>query len=215
MVSKPHFDFEHSKLFTNLPIIFMMAPLFLAIVLPVAATYKSVLMIIGIVAALPSMIVLEAYAKVAASENIVLKARIMPWGLEKEFHSEKPVGRLNSTYKAETDTYVTQWKLAYTHVLPEIGEFDNIEIEHSEPWEERNTARKGWAHWKGIEVRTSNIVLVELWLQPNLVKIDRLGAIVCFWMRSGSEDCMRFMELYKGDYNSALMGQLEEEMQRH
>lgn len=210
-----NFDFEHSKIFANLPLIVMGIPMIIAIFAPLAGPIKSAIMMIGPILAIPSIAMLTWYAKVSASEYIILKARIQPWGLEKEFVCERPAGSLSSTPKPETGTYLTQFKLAYEHYIPTIGDIDYIEIEHTQPWEERNLPRKGWAHWRGIEANVSNIILVEFWLPEKIVRTESLGLIMCFWLRSGSEDCIRFTERYKNDYNRGLVELLEKEMERH
>lgn len=149
---------------------------------------KSPIMLIGIGLSFGLIFILNAVARVEASKYIPIKARIMPWRIEKTFLCEKPIGEITSNYHQDTHTYVTPWRLGKTVKLPIFGKINAFEIEHTRPWTKRCMGANGNILYLGEDVENANVTLVELWLMNRSPRVEDLAAVPRFFMRSGSED---------------------------
>ncbi|MFA5365713.1 MAG: hypothetical protein WC325_11085 [Candidatus Bathyarchaeia archaeon] len=193
-IPKP--NFEHNKIFENLPLIFIFSILGLMMIPAIPAQVKSALMIVGMVGLFPSMYLLDVIARDQSIRNNVIKARIMPYKIEREFHIEKAIGRTNSTYDPYLKKYVTPFRLAVATTIKELGvnaPFKEIIIEHTLPFDERNKPNRAWVHWNGIEIQHPNVYLVELWYTGDKrigfgSSADYLEFVPRFSLESGTED---------------------------
>lgn len=193
-IPKP--NFEHSKIYNNLPIIFVFAVLALMMVPAIPQAIKSYLMFGALIGMFPMMFLVDVIARDQSIRNNVIKARIMPYKIEREFHIEKTIGRVNSTYDPYLKTFVTPFRLAIPATIKELGvnaPFKEILIEHKLPFDKRNKPDKAWVHWNGIELQHPNVYLIELWYKGRK-KIsfgsseDYLEFVPRFKLNSGTED---------------------------
>lgn len=195
-------DAEHSKIMENLPMILLFLVLGITLIPSIPQQIKQIVLFGGVIGVLPMMFVTEWWARVAAAENIVIKARIFPWKLEKEFHCIHPIGEGGSTYNSLSKTWVTPWTLRVPVYLPRYGLISKIEVEHELPWDQRCHPSEGWVHYKGIEVKHANTVFAEFWVTSQQTKVEFQEVIPRFWLASGSEDfeihSRRLLEGYTG-----------------
>lgn len=190
-----YFDFEHSKIFDTIPTILILGSMFAGMFLPVPNNYRLPIMCGGVVLGMILMGGLELSARVNATENLVLKSRIDGWDEEKEFHCYNPPGAYDSEYNPSTKTYTTHWKLAVPVKLPLLGPESNIlthhiNIKHTLPWATRNKpGKKLWVHWNGIEVKSSNAVMVTLIPSKKPASMNNEGEFIAeFLLFRGNQD---------------------------
>ena len=183
-----HFDMEHSKILENLPIFFIFGIIVLTFIPAIPASIKGPLMVAGVPLTILVMFAVDKIALVQAAENMVLKARIYGWNLEKEFHCQSQTGPIHSSFNRDNGKYITPFKLAVPVTLPIFGEVNNIEIEHSFQWTKRNKPDHGWVHYKGIEVKHANTYLVTLYPPDRSPTIDHLECIPLFKLAEGNQD---------------------------
>jgi hypothetical protein len=187
------FDFEHGKIFENIPFIILFGLMSVMFLPQIPASIKGVLMPVGMGAAIVSMFGMGWYARVAAAENMVLVAQLMPYGISKEFHCKVPVGQISSSYNPATQTYITPFDLARPTQVPDgsggMMEADKIEIEHRLPWPRRCKPSTGWVHFNGLEVKSSNVILVQLFPQLRAPLISNtLEVVPRYTLASGNMD---------------------------
>ena len=171
------FDFEHSKILENLPFIIIMGALLLFPFVPKA--YSIYVMFGGIGIGITLLIGMEQYAKIAAIGNLVMKARIDEWDKEVEFHCFNPEGQDPIQFNPLTKEYTSTWELAIPVKLPLMEgkpeiEVNKIKIKHILPWDTRNhVGKKHWVHWRGIEVQSTNAIMVTLLPPTNSFQMNK------------------------------------------
>lgn len=185
-------DFEHGNFFDQLPAIVMCLPL-LIMFLPLPTTIKPTLIGGLVIIGFALMLGMPLFAQVAASKHLVIKARLMPYGIEKEFHCHNPEGTAHSDYDPSTGKYTTKYDLAVRTSVPSVkGESitaDKIEIEHRLPWETRNGLKHGWIHYKGVETESEQVIYVELYPTAEAPRANKYNEItVKYTLASGSKD---------------------------
>lgn len=185
-------DFEHGNFFDQLPAIVMCLPL-LIMILPLPTTIKPTLIGGLVIIGFALMFGMPLFAQVAAAKHIVIKARLMPYGIEKEFHCRIPEGNVFSDYNPATRTYTSYFDLAISTTVPDgyggMINADKIEIEHRFPWEKRTKLQHGWVHYRGIETELEQVIYVELWPQLVAPRINRYSEVTPkFSLRSGNRD---------------------------
>jgi hypothetical protein len=184
----PSFDMEHSHILENLPIFFIFGLIGLTLIPQIPTSWKGPLMIMGIPLTLGMMYGVDKIALVQAAENTVIKARIYGWNLEKEFHCKSRTGPIQSTFNPSTGKYITPFHLAVPVSLPMFGEVASIEIEHALTWTKRNKPDHSWVHYKGIEVKHANTIMVTLYPPDRAPHIDQLDIVPRFKLAEGNQD---------------------------
>lgn len=195
MVSLPSMDMEHSKIFDMYPLIGMAAIIGIMMIPAIPSSVKGPLIFVSFGILFVLMFTMDKIAAMEAAENVVIKATIFPYKIETEFHISKTVGRINSRYNPNTQSFVTPFKLANTKFIRElgIGAFDEFEIAHKGAWDTRNKPDKAWVHWNGVECIHANTYLCQLWYTGERApkvgsSTDFLGYVPRFTLASGSED---------------------------
>ena len=182
-------DWEHSSIMQNLPMFLLLGFLLISLLPPIPQEWRFPMLIIGMVFGIGSLFVADAWARVEAAQYIPIKARIMPWKIERTFWCHKPAGPISSE-SLGNGWYRTPFTLGMKANLKSLGLgfVEKIEIDHELPWSERNMGSDGYVVFKGMEIKHSGVVLVELWTPSFCGRLDFQEVIPRFKLASGSED---------------------------
>lgn len=191
----PKIDLEHSNILDRAPMFLVFGLLIIMFIPAIPSDIKGNIILGGLVLMFPIIYFTEKIAQYNTGNFIVIKARIWPWKIEKEFYVEKKIGKLKSDFNYATRRYITTLRLQKPILIKEmkIPSFQEIEIEHKLKWETRNEPNKAFVHYQGIEVKCLNVVLCDLWFTgEHHRKIgdseDYLGEVPRFRLGVGSED---------------------------
>jgi len=186
-----NFDFEHNKIVENLPMYFLMGVLLLTFMPGIPTEIKSPIVLIGLVGAVPFMVVIDKFAQWESAKYMPIKARIMGPNLkiERTFFCYSPVGSTSSTKNQSTGVYTTPFRLGVKTKLPKFGLIDRFELHHKRPLDERCRGTNGHVMFMGVEVEHPRVVLAEFWVGNPPSRLDsEMNIIPQFFLMSGSED---------------------------
>lgn len=180
-------DWEHSQVMQNLPMFMLLGFMLLSLLPQIPQEVRLPILMIGMVGGIGSLFVVDAWARVEASQYIPLKARIMPWNIERTFFCKKPTGGISSKPLGHS-WYRTGFTLGLKTKLPLFGIVEEIKIDHKLPWTERNMGSEGYVPFRGMDIKHASVILVELWLPNFGTTVDFLSIIPCFRLESGTQD---------------------------
>ena len=182
-------DFERSKFFDKAPLFGLLLTFSISFI-PMDREFKAIFLLIAMFANFGCIFLTGSLAKMLATKYIPIKARIIPWNIEKTFFCLKPVGMISSSYDKERDIYTTPFKLAQKTYLPKVGWIYGLEILHRRPFDDRNLGSEAYIIFMGSEITHSRVILAEFWIpyQRKYVRVDHMKKIIQFEMAVGSED---------------------------